>query len=352
MNRQDLQALLDKQVKGDIHNAVVGVRSKDGRVNHSAAAGDAQPGRAMTTETPYLLASISKMYTAAVIMQLWQEGRLALEAPIADYLPADLIDGLHVYQGTDYSRRIQVVQLLAQTSGLADYFEGKPQGGRSLLDDLKAGRDRTLDIQQVVDIARSMPPNFAPGTRAAYSDTNFQLLGAIIEAVSGQSVEEAFQARIFAPLGLEHTTVYQPDLHEADPPLAEVYNQTTPLHLPGFFSTITPDGGLVATVDDSLAFLQAFFEGRLFEARHLARMMGHWNRIFFPMQYGYGIMRFKLPRLFSPFKPIPEFVGHSGSTGSFAFYCPAKAMYLAGTVNQLAAQRKPFNLMVSIVNAL
>jgi hypothetical protein len=56
--------------------------------------------------------------------------------------------------------------------------------------------------------------------------------------------------------------------------------------------------------------------------------------------------------VFSPFRPLPELIGHSGSTGAFAYYCPTQALYLAGTVNQITAQRRAFQLTIQIVNAL
>ena len=76
--------------------------------------------------------------------------------------------------------------------------------------------------------------------------------------------------------------------------------------------------------------------------------MRRWNRIFFPLQYGCGLMRFKLPRLLSPFGFSPELVGHSGSSGSFLFYCAEIDLYIAGTLNQMAMPRAPFPLAVKV----
>jgi hypothetical protein len=78
--------------------------------------------------------------------------------------------------------------------------------------------------------------------------------------------------------------------------------------------------------------------------------MMSWNSLFFPLQYGYGLMYFHLPRYFW-LTPLPEFVGHSGSTGSFAFACPSRSLYLAGTVNQIASPARPFFLMIDLVRA-
>jgi D-alanyl-D-alanine carboxypeptidase len=95
-----------------------------------------------------------------------------------------------------------------------------------------------------------------------------------------------------------------------------------------------------------MIFLRAFFEGQLFDQAFLERMMT-WNSIFFPLRYGYGLMYFRLPRFFAQ----PQFIGHSGSTGSFAFTCPSRSIYLAGTINQIASPAKPFFLMSNLVRA-
>jgi CubicO group peptidase (beta-lactamase class C family) len=352
-----LQALLDRQIgRGNVFNVVAGVQSADGSLDVAAAAGLADPasGTAMTPETPYHLASIAKMYTASAILKLHEQDQLDVEETIATYLPASLTEGIHVYRGTDYGGQIRVYQLVNQTSGLADYFLDKPKGGRSVFDDLKQGHDRALDTAQVVEVVRGLTPKFPPGqgggTRAHYADTNYRLLGAIVEAVTGQPVAEAFGQLIFEPLALAHTHFYDAGVARPEGEPATVYLKASPLHLPRFLTSHTTEGGIVSTVRDNLVFLRAFFEGRLFDAAWFDRLTGRWNRVFFPMQYGYGLMRLNLPRAFSPFKPFPEFVGHSGSTGSFAYTCPDKALYLVGTVNQIADPGRPIRLMMRIAN--
>ena len=98
----------------------------------SAAAGivDSDGGSPMTVDTPYLLASITKMYTARCDSQAaMNRGASIWTIPLAIYLPGDLLKGLHVLNGTEYSRELKVSQLVSQTSGLPDYFEDKPRGG-------------------------------------------------------------------------------------------------------------------------------------------------------------------------------------------------------------------------------
>jgi CubicO group peptidase (beta-lactamase class C family) len=349
-----LQSVLDGQIgKGNIHNIVAAVQAHDRRIDFVGAAGVANPptGAAMTPDTPYFIASVTKMYTAAIAMQLHQEQRLDLNASIAAYLPVSLTHAIHVYRGTDYSDRIKVSQLVDQSSGLADYEADKARGGKSVLDELKAGHDRAITTPEAIEIVRGLSPRFAPGTRgkAHYSNLNYRLLGAIIESVTEKSMAANFEERIFMPLGLRCTYLFDWTAPRPDEVPATIYLKDTPAYVPKYLSSNVSDGGLVSTASECVIFLRAFFEGRLFDRALLERMMT-WNSIFFPLRYGYGLMYFRLPRFFS-LRPLPEFVGHSGSTGSFAFICPSRSMYLAGTVNQIASPAKPFFLMIDLVRA-
>jgi hypothetical protein len=78
--------------------------------------------------------------------------------------------------------------------------------------------------------------------------------------------------------------------------------------------------------------------------------MKQWNKIFFPLEYGIGLAKFKLPRIFSPFKPMPELLGHSGLSGAFAFYAPEKDVFLTGTVNQISNPDISYRLMLQLLN--
>jgi CubicO group peptidase (beta-lactamase class C family) len=291
------------------------------------------------------------MFTAAIIMQLHAEERLDLEAPVSDYLPGSLLDGIHVYKGIDYSHQIKVFQLVNQTSGLADFEVEKPRRGKSVLDELMAGHDCAIDTAEALRITHSLSPHFPPGTpgRAYYSNLNYRLLGEIIVAITEKPMAINFQERICAPLGLQRTYLYdwaQP--RQADLP-ATVFLKNRPIHVPRYLSSNVADGGLVSTAGECMQFLRAFLEGLLFDKAWLERMLV-WNKMFFPLRYGYGLMYFQLPRYFS-ITPLPEFIGHSGSTGSFAFACPSRLLYLTGTLNLISPAR-PFMFMPALVRAV
>jgi D-alanyl-D-alanine carboxypeptidase len=350
-----LQTLLDAQIgKGSIHNIVAAVQSYDRSIDFVGASGIADPhtGAAMTPNTPYFIASTTKMYTAAIVLHLYEKQRIDLDAPISEYLPASLTHGIHTYKGTDYSDRIKVSELVNQTSGLADYEADKRRGGKSVLDELKAGYDRSIDTVEAIEIIRKLSPHFPPGTRgkAYYSNANYRLLGAIVENITGKSMAANFDEIIFRPLGLQHTYLYDWTAPRASEVPATIYLKDAPAYVPKYLSSNTSDGGIVSTASECIFFLRAFFEGQLFNKALLKQMMT-WNSIFFPLRYGYGLMYFQLPRFFWP-TPLPEFIGHSGSIGSFAFVCPSRSIYLAGTVDQIASPAKPFFLMIDLVRTV
>jgi CubicO group peptidase (beta-lactamase class C family) len=111
------------------------------------------------------------------------------------------------------------------------------------------------------------------------------------------------------------------------------------------------DGGIVSTVEEMIIFLKALNEGRIVNGDTL-KLMHHWHKLHFPLQYGYGTMYFKLPRFINMVMKVPPLWGHSGSTGSFLYYSDDLNLYIAGTINQVELRSKPFRLMLSVVKAI
>ena len=350
------------QENRDVFNAVVGIATRNGDY-WSAAAGIAHAGEGdeMKVDTPIFVASITKIYTAAATMMLEERKLLSLDDPISEFLPAELLAGLHCYKGHDYSEQLRVYHLVSQTSGLPDYFEAAPKGGKSLFERLVSEGDTAWDLEYVVDIAKNhLSPRFAPepmgqarsGKKAHYADTNYQLLGAIIEAVMERPLQEALEELIIEPLALSATYLHGHGqaMSPGQGAPATIYYGEKPLYLDKAMKSFGPDGGMVSNVEDSLRFLRAIMEGDLFQDLATLERMKSWKKIFFPMQYGLGLMRFKLPRIFSPFSPTPELLGHSGASSAFLFYCVDAQLYIAGTLNQLESQGRPVRLMLKLIN--
>jgi CubicO group peptidase (beta-lactamase class C family) len=301
----------------------------------------------LTPEKPFFIASATKLFITAMILQLRSENKIALDEPIHSFLPQEIISGLHVYKGKAYSDQLRVRHLLAHTSGLADYFQGKQANGKSLLETVSAGKDQAWTFEQTIAWTKSIPPLFAPDTphKAHYSDTNFQLLGRIIEIITAEPLALTMQKRIIQPLNLRQTYLYQNP--QDDTPL-HLYYRSEPLRIPLAMASFGADGGVVATARELLAFIEAFFTGKLFPAEYLPELQV-WNKIFFPMQSGIGIHLFRLPWFFDPFRTMPALIGHSGLSGAVAFFDPQHHTFIAGTVNQVAHPDLSFRVMVKLV---
>ena len=332
----------------DIHEVVVGVHDGSSSRTLAAAHGDWR-GAPVGLDTPFFIASTSKLLATAMIMRLRADGLLRLDDAIVRFFPAGEIDGLHRFGGRDHTHQITVRHLLAHSSGLPDYFEGLRRDGTRFADGLLAGCDGGYGLQEVIAWSRDeMRPQFPPGhgRRALYSDTNFYLLGAIIERVHGAPLPEALRMLVSGPLGLQATRFYAAG-DEAVP----LRHAGKELVLPLAMASMRVDGGAVSTIRDLLVFTRAFFAGRIFPAAYPTEM-SDWRRIFFPLETGIGILRFRLPRWLAPFNRAPDLIGHSGILGAFAFHAPERDVTVCGTVNQLASRSRPYRLMVEALEAV
>lgn len=304
----------------------------------------------LTVEKPYFIASTTKLFATAIIMKLKSIGQLKLDDLIRTYLENSILQGLHFYNNREYSGEISIRLLLSHTSGLPDYFQLKDAKGRSLKDDLFGGLDHGWSFEHSIERAKAIKPLFVPGAKnkAHYSDTNFQLLGKIIENITGKSFSENCNELIIRPLKLSNTYLYLDETNSTPQPF---HCKTKVLHIPKAMASFGPDGGMVSTSGDMLKFTESFFTGGLFPSAYIAEMQ-QWNRIFFPMQAGLGIHKFQLPRIFDPMGKIPYFIGHSGLSGALAYYSPSKSICIAGTVNQVAYPDLSFRILIKLAQTL
>jgi D-alanyl-D-alanine carboxypeptidase len=339
-----------------IHNCVLAVDKGDDSFSWAGAAGIAhQDGQvSMTGDTPIYLASITKLYTATAVMRLVEMGALSLKDPMSKYLPEELIHRIHVYKGKDYSQQITIEQLLAHTSGIADYYSEKPKNGKSLFELFLEEPERPWRVEETIERARKdLKPNFAPGTGASYSDTNYQLLGKVIEAVSGKPLHRVYEELFFRPLGLSHT--YLVGYSEGQPaPVAapaDVFYKDTNITRTRANGAYWADGGIVSTAEEMVRFLRALNTGQIIRADTL-KLMHDWHRLEFPFRYGYGTMYFKLPGVARMVMQVPPMWGHSGSTGSFLYYDEGADLYMGGSVDQVEARMAPFTLMGRVARAI
>ncbi|HZR39443.1 MAG TPA: serine hydrolase domain-containing protein, partial [Ktedonobacteraceae bacterium] len=166
----------------------------------------------MNPDLYFRIGSITKTLTGTVILQLVDQGKLRLDDPVAKYQP-EVPNGGH----------ITLRELLDMRSGLYNYSEDDSFGQA-----LEAHPNRVWTPQELIAISFKHPPYFAPGQDFHYSNTNFILLGMIIEQITGHPVEYEFQQRIFTPLGMTHSLLPPRPSTEIPAPYAHGYMFNTP----------------------------------------------------------------------------------------------------------------------------
>ena len=244
------------------------VRGPDGRVRtYTAGTGDLRTGAPVPADGRVRIASVTKTFTATVVLQLVAEGAVRLDDPVERHLP-----GVVRGPGGD-GRTITVRQLLQHTSGLPDYDSIVIDAGGSL----RSVAHTYLEPHQLVDAALAERRRFPPGARWEYSNTNYVLLGLLVQQVTGRPFGEEVHRRVVAPLGLRDT--YWP--HEGEQRLRGSHPRGYLADGPGGawrdITRMDPSlgwaaGQLVSTPADVGRFNAALLDGRLLPPAQLATM--------------------------------------------------------------------------------
>jgi len=346
----------------NVRHGLLAVARVDGSWSWSGAHGVADAeGTPATTATRYPIASVTKLFTAVVALRLVERGVVRLDDRMVDLLPADLTRGLHVFEGREHTDEITFEHLLSHTSGLPDYYTDAPPGRASVEARLLAGEDVAMPFDEVLRTVREdLTPHFAPQPldapkrKAHYADTNYQLVGAVIERLVGQPLHVVFDDMLFRPLALDDTSSYpHPPRSGASPePQAQVWSKDRVLQIRTALRDQVADGGIVSTLDDQVRLLRAVVSGQVFERPETwPSMQQRLARVFFPIDYGLGVMRYAPARWMSPLYKPPPVVGHTGSTATWLFHCPQLDVVTAGAFD-VAQPPLPFRFVPQVLRVL
>jgi D-alanyl-D-alanine carboxypeptidase len=272
--------------------------------------------------------SIVKPFVATAVLQLAEQGRFTLDTALPDMLPADVVDRFPT------APAITLQMLLAHRSGLADWSTPAT--------DVAAARDpaRVWKVSESLDLAASKKPLFAPGTRYAYSNTEYTLLGLVIEHATGRSWQHEVSDRVIRPLGLGATVLPAAGNRSWMGPYAHGYLEENGKVFD--VSSVDPSmagaaGGhaLVTTSGDLVRFLDALLAGRLFRRPETLRQMltlAPAPDVGGQVGYGLGIERRVLPGGI-------ELIGHLGGAGGYYAYVgrmPRQQVTFAAAMNSSA----------------
>ena len=294
-----LQAALDKVVAAGVPGAVLLVRDGDRTIRiasgYSVVAGRvrAQPG------DRFRIGSVTKTFISTVVLQLAAEGKLKLDDTVEEVLPGKLRGGAG----------ITVRELLQQTNGLHDYLDD-PQIFRPYL---KGDVRYTWTPARLLAIVNAHEPNFRPGARWQYSNSNYLVLGLVVEAVTGHPLASELKRRVFDRAGL-HATAF-----DTSPTIAG-------RHMHGYFplnnrlrdasvlslSAGWAAGAIVSTADDVARFYRMLLQGRLLPPDKLREMESTVPMGVAANAYGLGLWHTGTMALSNTPFPCGAAWGHNG----------------------------------------
>lgn len=338
-----IESAFRRQVRGDqrLHGAFLLVQSDRLGINLNIA--ESGRGSPVHVDQPNHLASVGKLFTATLIAMLADADELEFSDRIGDYLDADVMNGLHVRRGRDHSSEITIRHLLMQTSGLYDVFD-------PLLEKMLADPSFTISTRDALEWGKEhLEPVAEPGRKHHYTDTNYHLLGFIVESVTGKSFHEAMHEMVFDPLGMRHAWMHGSSTPAEQPehPAAGLYIKDVDfMSIEGAAAIDYAGGSVVAPLSEYLLFAKALTSNQLVRPDTLAQMIDDDIRMGFPttgFDYGYSIWKLR---------PIPVLVpaklyswGCVGVTGAFLFHHPGTDSHVIGTFNDFAYRAKALNFM-------
>ncbi|HKA22582.1 MAG TPA: serine hydrolase domain-containing protein [Blastocatellia bacterium] len=286
------------------------VITKDGKVLYTRSIGYSQINgtekKPLTAANRFRIGSITKMFTAAMILQLVEEGKLKLSDTLDKFLPQ-----------VPNARKITIVQILSHRSGIPNVR--REQNAQGNVNTTPMTKDEHLAL-----IVKGTP-DFEPDTKASYSNSGYFLLGLIIEKLTGKSYGEALQEKIASKIGLKDTYIATGniDVNKNESLTYFIipggdWKQIPETHPSILFSA----GAIVSTPNDLAKFIQALFDGRIVSKASLDQMKTMRD------DEGFGMVTFAFAG--------KTFYGHTGGAdnyGAWLSYLPDEKLAVAYTTN-------------------
>jgi len=343
--QEEIESTFRQQVQRDpkVKNAYLLVYSEKLGIDLNIAEGKTGDIPANPKQANHL-ASVGKLFTATVIGMLHDKELLHFEDKIAKYLDAELMRDLHIHKGVDYSKEITIKHLLQQTSGLNDVFFPLL---KKMMDDPKL----EMNVREALEWGKTnLKPVGKPGQKHFYTDTNYYLLGLIIESITEKPFHIAVQEMILDPLKMDNAYIsgFSEPKNKAQYPPAHIFLFNTNLIENKRIANIDyAGGGMVAPLSEYLIFMKALVQGQLVKEATLSKMIYDDIKMGFPaigFDYGYSIWKPKAIPLLMPKRYFCW--GCVGITGAFMFFHPKTEAYVIGTFNDKSYTSKALRFML------
>lgn len=257
---------------GSAPGAVLSVRTNDWHYIAAAGFADPEVRKPLDCASPFQIGSNTKMMTAVALLQLVEEGRLGLDDPLSQHLP-------EIAARLPNGEAMTLRQLTRHTSGVFSYTDNAPDGTPGLMEGGLSDRAallRQIDPQDMIDfVVDHGAPNFKPAAQGewSYSNTGYALLGMMIEKLDGLPLDKSYEDRIFGPLGMDRTYLWngipRPAFGLPRAYFVGTDNEMTDWNLSQGWAA----GGVISTIEDMHVFITALIKGDLFQSAETLRLM-------------------------------------------------------------------------------
>lgn len=270
----------------------------------------------------YHAASVGKMFTAVAIARLIEAKKINWDTPITYILQEQHLKNLFIWKGQELSSQVTVQMLLEHTSGLSDYFTDWGRSGKRVMDLILEDPDHLWTPQELLNFSREDQGLRAPpGKSFHYSDTNYLLLGFILEAIHKIPFHEVLRQEVFKLANMQDA--YMP-LREVPPScnlkLRPTWLNGVELSQKRALSADWAGGGVALSAQDLINFFEALKTEKLIKSETLNYLLTFRHRFMFGIGYGLGFMELR-PGEFSPLlKSLPKMVGHMGILAIQSFW--------------------------------
>jgi CubicO group peptidase (beta-lactamase class C family) len=278
----------DRATRGEFSGVVLLRRDGETVFEHAAGLASRAHDVPNTMTTRFAIASVAKWPLAVTVLRLVERGELDLHAPLADLLPAEQVP-------TAVTPELTLHHILSMSSGLGNYVDEADETWtqfEGVINSLPGRGRRPADI---VPAMRDLPANRPPGVAYEYCDTDFVLVGLVLEAVTGREWSSVLADEVLRPVGMADTAVEEIDRDPKrmatgyiveDGPIEGRRTNVFSLTARGM-----PDGGMLSTAGDLSSFVEALFAGRLLGPDLMAAMQTpHAPSPEDPEFYGYGCL--------------------------------------------------------------
>jgi D-alanyl-D-alanine carboxypeptidase len=297
-------AVNQAMVAVNVPGAIIGVWGPDGSYVRAFGVADKATGAPMKTDFYHRIGSQTKTFTATGVLQLADQGKVGLDDPIAKYI-----------EGVPQGDKITMRQLLRMQSGLFNYSES-PAFQQAMFADPRT----PFSPQELLGFAFAEPNVFPPGEGFLYCNTNYILLGLVVEKVGGQPLHDYVRDNILTPLGMSHTSF--PTTNAFPEPHAQGYTVQTADGKEATATDWDPSwgwaaGAMISTLDDMHIWAPALATGKLLTPKLQTERLQTVGAPGLPPQDGYGLGIFNLG----------GWIGHNGSLPGYqtvSVYLPEK----------------------------